>query len=162
MSSNTSAEGAAAMAASGTVAVLLPGAFYLLRETVRPLVELFRRHGVPMAVATDANPGTSPLLLLALNMACVLFGPTPEALAGMTRVAARAWALPTAARWCSRCQADLAPGASPSRPVSATGLGQDLLVELVKDGRTVGARTSASARAALTGPPALARAASLA
>jgi imidazolonepropionase len=84
------------MAAAGTVAVLLPGAFYLLRETRKPPVELFRRHGVPMAVGTDANPGTSPLLspLLALSMACVLFGLTPEeALAGMTRHAAAALGL---------------------------------------------------------------------
>ncbi len=76
-----------AMAASGTVAVLLPGAYYLLRETQCPPVELFRRHGVPMALASDANPGTSPALSLRLmlNMACTLFRMTPEeALAGIT------------------------------------------------------------------------------
>ena len=74
--------------AAGMVAVLLPGAFYALRETRKPPVELLRRHGVPMAVATDCNPGTSPVLspTLMLNMACTLFGLTPEeALAGMTR-----------------------------------------------------------------------------
>lgn len=92
----TSEAGVRAMAEAGTVAVLLPGAFYILRETRRPPVGLFRAHRVPMAVATDANPGTSPLLspLLALNMACVLFGLTPEeALAGMTRHAAQALGL---------------------------------------------------------------------
>ena len=84
---------AAAMAEAGTVATLLPGAFYTLRETKVPPVELFRRAGVPIAIATDANPGTSPLtsILLTLNMACTLFRLTPEeALAGVTRVAARA------------------------------------------------------------------------
>lgn len=89
----TDEAGAAAMAAAGTVAVLLPGAFYFLRETRKPPVEAFRRHGVPMAVATDCNPGTSPLtsLLLAANMAATLFGMTvEECLAGITREAARA------------------------------------------------------------------------
>ncbi len=89
----TSEESAAAMASSGTVAVLLPGAFYFLRETKKPPVETFRRLGVPMAVATDCNPGSSPLtsLLLAANMAATLFGLTvPECLAGITREAARA------------------------------------------------------------------------
>jgi len=88
-----SEEGVAAMAASGTVAVLLPGAFYCLRETRLPPVAGFRRRGVPMALATDANPGSSPTasLLLMLNMACTLFALTPaEALAGVTRNAARA------------------------------------------------------------------------
>ena len=81
------------MAAAGTVAVLLPGAFYFIRETQKPPVELFRQHGVPMAVATDCNPGTSPLtsLLLAMNMAATLFRLTvDECLAGVTREAARA------------------------------------------------------------------------
>ncbi len=91
-----SAEGAAAMAAAGTVAVLLPGAFYFLRETRAPPVELLRRAGVPIAIATDSNPGSSPAgsLLLMLNMACTLFRLTPEeALAGATRNAARALGL---------------------------------------------------------------------
>jgi imidazolonepropionase len=86
-------EGIAAMARSGTVAVLLPGAFYFLRETKLPPVDALRAAGVPLAVATDCNPGTSPLtsLLLAMNMACTLFRLTPaEALAGVTRCAARA------------------------------------------------------------------------
>ena len=89
-------EDVAAMARAGTVAVLLPGAFYFLRETQVPPIELLRRHGVAMAVATDCNPGTSPMtsLLLALNMACTFFRLTPqEALGGATRAAARALGL---------------------------------------------------------------------
>jgi imidazolonepropionase len=88
--------GAKAMAEAGTVAVLLPGAFYALQETKKPPVQLLRDQGVPMTVATDCNPGTSPLLspTLAMNMACTLFGLTPEeALAGMTVNAARALGL---------------------------------------------------------------------
>jgi imidazolonepropionase len=88
--------GARAMAKAGTVAVLLPGAFYFLRDTRQPPIELLRRHGVPMAVSTDCNPGSSPCtsLLLMLNMACTLFRLTPEeALAGVTRHAARALGL---------------------------------------------------------------------
>jgi imidazolonepropionase len=89
-------EGASAMARAGTVAVLLPGAFYFLRDTKVPPVDLLRRYGVPIAVATDCNPGSSPCtsLLLMLNMACTLFRLTPhEALAGVTRNAARALGL---------------------------------------------------------------------
>ena len=88
--------GIAAMAAGGTSAVLLPGAFYSLRESRQPPVAALRAAGVPMAVSTDCNPGTSPLdsPLLAMNMACTLFALTPaEALAGMTRHAARALGL---------------------------------------------------------------------
>jgi imidazolonepropionase len=88
--------GARAMAAGGTVAVLLPGAFYALQEERKPPVELLRKHNVPIAIATDCNPGTSPLLSpsLAMNMACNLFGLTPEeAVAGMTINAARALGL---------------------------------------------------------------------
>ena len=84
------------MAKAGTVAVILPGAFYFIRETKKPPIELFRRHGVRMAVATDSNPGTSPLtsLLLTMNMAATLFGMTvEECLAGVTREAARALGL---------------------------------------------------------------------
>ncbi len=86
----------AAMAASGTVAVLLPGAFYLLREKQVPPVALFRQYKVPMALASDANPGTSPALSLRLmlNMGCTLFGMTPEeALAGATMHGAKALGL---------------------------------------------------------------------
>jgi imidazolonepropionase len=89
-------EGVQAMARAGTVAVLLPGAFYFLRETKQPPVAALRGAGVPIAVATDHNPGTSPVLapLLVLNMACTLFRLTPqEALAGMTVNAARALGL---------------------------------------------------------------------
>jgi len=88
--------GAKAMAAAGTVAVLLPGAYYALQEKRKPPVALLRKHKVPIAVATDCNPGTSPLLspTLAMNMACTLFGLTPEeALQGMTINAARALGL---------------------------------------------------------------------
>jgi len=85
--------GAKAMAAAGTVAVLLPGAFYALQEERKPPVALLRKHKVPIAVATDCNPGTSPMLspTLVMNMACTIFGLTPEeALTGMTVNAARA------------------------------------------------------------------------
>jgi imidazolonepropionase len=94
----TSERGVAAMAASGTVAVLLPGAFYFLRESRLPPIDGFRARSVPMAIATDCNPGSSPCtsLLLILNMACTLFRLTPaEALAGVTRHAARALGLAT-------------------------------------------------------------------
>jgi imidazolonepropionase len=90
------AEGAAALAQAGTVAVLLPGAFYFIRETKLPPVDLLRAHGCRIAVATDCNPGSSPLtsLLLAMNMACTLFRLTPEeALLGVTRHAAQALGL---------------------------------------------------------------------
>lgn len=90
---HASGGGVQAMARAGTVAVLLPGAFYALKETRRPPVARLRAAGVPIAVATDCNPGTSPLSspTLAMNMACTLFGLTPEeALAGMTREGARA------------------------------------------------------------------------
>ena len=88
--------GVDAIAASGTVAVLLPGAFYYLRESQAPPVAALRKAGVPMAVATDLNPGTSPVhsILTAMNMACVLFGLTPEeALRGVTDNAAKALGL---------------------------------------------------------------------
>jgi imidazolonepropionase len=88
--------GAKAMASAGTVAVLLPGAFYALQEKKKPPVALLRKHKVPIAIATDCNPGTSPLLspTLAMNIACTLFGLTPdEAIAGMTLNAARALGL---------------------------------------------------------------------
>ncbi|RWK35516.1 imidazolonepropionase [Mesorhizobium sp.] len=89
----TDEAGAAAMARAGTVATILPGAYYFIRETKKPPIGLFRQHGVRMAVATDCNPGTSPLtsLLLTMNMAATLFGLTvDECLAGVTREAARA------------------------------------------------------------------------
>ncbi len=96
------------MAEAGTVAVLLPGAFYFLGEVKKPPIDLFRRQGVQMAIATDCNPGSAPVtsLLLMLNMACTLFRLTPEeALAGVTRNAAAALGLEDE---CGR----LAPGLS--------------------------------------------------
>ena len=103
--------GVKAMAAAGSVAVILPGAFYTLRETQMPPIDLLRRHGVPMAVSTDMNPGSSPLcsLLLTMNMACTLFRLTPEeALAGATRNAARALGLTDRGTVAPGLRADLA------------------------------------------------------
>jgi len=105
------AAGIAAMREAGTVAVLLPGAFYFLRETKLPPIEGLRAAGVPMAIATDHNPGSSPALslLLMLNMACTLFRLTPEeALAGVTVHAARALGLADRGRLASGLRADLA------------------------------------------------------
>jgi imidazolonepropionase len=93
---HTDEAGVAALAKAGTVAVLLPGAYYFLRETQAPPLEALRRHAVPIAIATDCNPGTSPntSLLTTMNMACTLFRMTPEeALAGVTVHAARALGL---------------------------------------------------------------------
>ncbi|MBN8480504.1 MAG: imidazolonepropionase [Xanthomonadales bacterium] len=106
---HTNAAGVAAMAAAGTVAVLLPGAFYALRDTKLPPIEALREHGVPMAVASDLNPGTSPLLSLrlAMNMACVVFRLTPEeALRGATVHAARALGLADRGRLLPGLRAD--------------------------------------------------------
>ncbi|MGL4237159.1 imidazolonepropionase [Tabrizicola sp.] len=105
-----SPEGIAAMAATGTVAVILPGAFYTLRETQLPPIAALRAAGVPMAVATDLNPGSSPLasLTLAMNMACTLFRLTPEeALLGTTAHAARALGLKDRGRIAPSLRADL-------------------------------------------------------
>lgn len=105
------AEDTHALAQAGSVAVLLPGAFYTLRETQVPPVQAFRDAGVAMAVATDLNPGSSPLgsLLLAMNMACTLFRLTPEeALAGTTRHAARALGLRDRGEIRAGLRADLA------------------------------------------------------
>lgn len=102
---------AALMAAAGTVAVLLPGAYYTLRETQAPPVAAFRAQGVPMALATDCNPGTSPVtsLLLTMNMGCTLFRLTPEeALRGVTVNAARALGLTDCGRIAAGLRADLA------------------------------------------------------
>ena len=104
-------EDATAMAASGTVAVILPGAFYTLRETKAPPIAAFRAKGVPMAVATDCNPGSSPMtsLLLAMNMAATMFRMTPqECFAGVTRHAARALGLNDAGKLRPGLRADLA------------------------------------------------------
>lgn len=102
---------AAAMAEAGTVAVILPGAFYTLRETKAPPIAAFRAHGVPMAVATDCNPGSSPMasLLLAMNMGATMFRITPqECLNGVTRHAARALGLTDAGELRPGLRADLA------------------------------------------------------
>ncbi|WP_112873364.1 imidazolonepropionase [Paracoccus endophyticus] len=99
------------MAASGTVAVLLPGAFYTLHETQVPPIAAFRAHGVAMALSTDCNPGTSPLtsILLTMNMGCTLFRLTPaEALRGVTVNAARALGLDDCGRIAPGLRADLA------------------------------------------------------
>jgi imidazolonepropionase len=104
-------DGVAAMAGAGTVAVILPGAFYTLRETQAPPIDALRRAGVPMALATDCNPGSSPLtsLLLTMNMGCTLFRMTPEeALVGVTRHAARALGLKDCGVVAPGLRADLA------------------------------------------------------
>lgn len=103
--------GVQAMARSNTIAVMLPGAFYTLGETRLPPIEVFRKAGVPMAVATDCNPGSSPLtsLLLAMNMACTLFKMTPaEALSGTTSHAAQALGLMDCGELRAGLRADLA------------------------------------------------------
>lgn len=103
-------DGVRAMAEAGTVATLLPGAFHTLRETRLPPIDLLRQYEVPMALASDANPGTSPICFptLMLNLACTLFRLTPrEALAGMTRHAAQALGLPEVGRIAVGSPADL-------------------------------------------------------
>ncbi len=105
------ADGVAAMAAAGSVSVILPGAFYYLGETRKPPIDMLRDAGVPMAVATDANPGSSPVfsMLTAMNMACVLFGMTPrEVLVGATQNAARALGLTDRGVLATGMRADLA------------------------------------------------------
>ncbi len=135
----TNEAGVGAMAEAGTVAVLLPGAFYVLRETRLPPIESFRRAGVPIAIATDSNPGSAPVtsLLLMLNMACTLFHLTPEeALAGVTRNAARALGL-------GETHGTLEPGKAADfaiweieRPAElAYRIGFNPLTGVVKDGR---------------------------
>ncbi len=121
------AHDAIALARGGTVAVLLPGAYYVLRESQRPPVEALRIHGVPIAVATDCNPGTSPLssLLLAMHLACTQFGLTPqEALDGVTRHAARALGVRDAGRLEVGLRADLAvwDAATPAELIHRLGL----------------------------------------
>lgn len=136
-------DGIRAMVASGTVAVLLPVAFYVLRETRLPPLDSLRRHGVPIAIATDCNPGTAPCTspLLAANMACTLFGMTPaEALAGLTRNAAQALGLGAdRGRLAAGLRADFALWAidHPREPVYA--LGGRFCVGRVVDGNPVDA-----------------------
>jgi imidazolonepropionase len=137
---HTSEEGVAALARAGTVAVLLPGAYYFLRERQPPPVAKLREAGVPMAVATDCNPGTSPVtsLLLMLNMACTLFRLTPEeALAGATRNAARALGAPDRGRLVTGTRADLALWDVADPTELAYAVGANPLVGVVRGGNLV-------------------------
>ena len=134
----TSDAGVAAMARAGTVAVLLPGAFYALRETQLPPVAAFRRERVPMAIATDCNPGTSPTtsLPLMLNMACTLFRLTPEeALAGATVHAARALGLSDRGSIAPGLRADLACWRIAGPAELAYRIGGDANVGVIRGGR---------------------------
>jgi imidazolonepropionase len=144
---HSSEAGVEAMKREGTVAVLLPGAFYFLRETKLPPVRLLREKGVPIALATDHNPGTSPVSspLAILNLACTLFRLTPEeALAGMTRHAARALGLQTS-------HGTLAPGKNADLALWDIGAPAELAYALGANpcvGRVLGGRTPRPARAA--------------
>ena len=134
-------EGCRALAHSGTVAVLLPGAFYYLGETQLPPIRTLRRLKVPMAVATDCNPGTSPVgsLLAMLNMACNLFRLTPEeALAGATSHAARALGL-AADYGCivPGMKADMAMWSIAEPAELAYGLGYNPCTQIVHNGKPV-------------------------
>src|SRR5690606_30977403 len=146
---HTSLASVEAMAQRGTVAVVLPGAFLCLRETQLPPIEAFRRHGVPMAVATDANPGTSPLLSLRLAMAlaCIQFRLTPEeTLRGATCNAARALGLDDRGRIAVGQRADLALWQVREPAELCYWLGGDLLKRLFIAGRPFGgARTPTGA-----------------
>jgi imidazolonepropionase len=128
----------AAMARAGTVAVLLPGSFYALRETRLPPVDSLRRSGVPIAVATDLNPGTSPLrsLRLAINLACTLFRLTPEeALRGATVNAARALGLGDRGRLIPGWRADVAVWNTRAPAELAYWIGGSLLQRVFAGGR---------------------------
>lgn len=127
-----------AMAAAGTVAVLLPGAFYFLRETRLPPIELLRQYQVPMAISTDLNPGTSPLcnLPLMLNMACTLFRLTPEeAMLGVTRHAAKALAKHDRGQLITGFRADFGLYQISQPAELCYQLGVPLLTQLVIGGR---------------------------
>lgn len=135
--------GVAAMAKAGTVAVLLPGAFYFLRETQLPPIDLLRQYQVPMAVATDLNPGTSPLcsLPLMLNMACTLFRLTPEeALLGVTRHAAQAVGLNDRGRLAAGLRADFALYAISQPAELCYQFGVSQLKQLIINGKEVSSR----------------------
>jgi imidazolonepropionase len=135
--------GVAAMAKAGTVAVLLPGAFYFLRETQLPPIGLLRQYQVPMAVATDLNPGTSPLcsLPLMLNMACTLFRLTPEeALLGVTRHAAQALGLNDRGRLAPGLRADFALYAISQPAELCYQFGVSQLKQLIINGKEVSSR----------------------
>jgi imidazolonepropionase len=129
--------GIQAMARAGTVAVLLPGAFYCLRETQLPPIATLRQRGVPMAIATDCNPGTAPVtsLLLMLNMGCTLFRLTPaEALAGVTFNAARALGLADRGVLAAGLRADLALWDVGSPGELAYAVGANPCTGIVRDG----------------------------
>jgi imidazolonepropionase len=133
-------EGVAAIAAAGTVAVLLPGAFYYLRERQLPPVAALRSKNVPIAIATDLNPGSSPVhsLLATLNMACVLFGLTPEeALLGVTVNAARALGLADRGRIAPGLKADLVLWDAERPGDLAYPLGFNPLVAVIRNGEVV-------------------------
>lgn len=137
---HTSPDSVRRMAEHGTVAVLLPGAFLCLRETTLPPLRLFREHGVPMAVATDANPGTSPLLdlRLAMALACIQFRLTPEeALRGATCHAARALGLDDRGRLVPGQRADLALWRAQHPAELCYWLGGDLLEHLYIAGQRI-------------------------
>jgi imidazolonepropionase len=132
-------DGIAAMAASGTVAVLLPGAFYFLRETKLPPVDGLRAAGVPIAVATDCNPGSSPVssMPLTMNMACTLFRLTPEeALAGATRNAARALGFSDRGVIEAGKRADLAIWDLPSPAALSYWIGAPGPAEIIRGGKS--------------------------
>uniref|UniRef100_A0A486XNZ3 Imidazolonepropionase n=1 Tax=Rheinheimera sp. BAL341 TaxID=1708203 RepID=A0A486XNZ3_9GAMM len=136
-------EGIVAMAKAGTVAVLLPGAFYFLRETKLPPIALLRQHNVPMAVATDLNPGTSPLcsLALMLNMACTLFRLTPEeALMGVTCHAAKALGLIDRGTLAAGKRADFGLYAINQPAELCYQFGVDMLKQLIINGKAVNCR----------------------
>ena len=140
--------GIRAMAAAGTVAVLLPGAFYALRETRLPPIDALRAHRVPIAIATDCNPGTSPLLSLRLaaNMACTLFRLTPEeALRGVTVHAARALGLADRGTLAVGQRADLAVWNAREPAELCYWIGGELLRALWVGGRPVIAAQSSAA-----------------
>ena len=136
----TSAAGVAALARAGTVAVLLPGAYYALRETRPPPLRALRAHGVPIAISTDCNPGTSPAtsLPLMMNMASTLFGMTPsEALAGVTRHAARALGLADRGTLATGMRADVALWNIAEPAELAYRIGCDACAAVFRAGRLV-------------------------
>ena len=132
--------GIAAMARAGTVAVLLPGAFYALRETRLPPIATLRSHGVPIALSTDCNPGTSPAtsLPLMMNMACTLFRMTPrEALTGVTRHAARALGLSDRGMLAVGQRADIALWDIDEPAELAYRIGGEACAGVIREGRVV-------------------------
>jgi imidazolonepropionase len=138
---HTGAAGVEALARAGTVAVLLPGAYHYLRETVKPPVALLRAHGVPIALATDCNPGTSPVLALpaAMNLACMLFGLTPEeSVLAVTRNAARALGLTDRGELRAGARCDLAFWDAASPAELCYWLGASPCAGVVVGGRGVG------------------------